>query len=161
MRSHGVWPNSKTGSPYKLIACRLKPLRNLACCNFSSDLGLRSGSPSCRMKVFGARRQLSLPRRVFLPTHGRVVIRHLPHRDAVLHGANHCAEITTHTGFFDDFHDRPAIIARQPPDRLMRAVLARGPAQLALDAFVLIDMGEQVVIQIDSPSIRSSTMRKP
>src|SRR5256885_494009 len=53
----------------------------------------------------------------------------------------------------------PERIARQAPDRLVCAILARGPAQLALDALVLIDVGEQVVVEIEVFPLRDAWER--
>src|SRR5467141_3513469 len=101
------------------------------------------------MEVFRTGRKLAFSRSVVLPTHRRKIVRHALHRDAVLHRTYGSAQIAPDAGFLDDFNDRPAVVARQAPDRLMRAVLARGPAQLALDAFVLVDVREQMVVEIE------------
>ena len=111
------------------------------------------------MELLRPRRELAFPGGVFLPGHRRVVVRHLSHRDALLHRAHRSAQITPNARFLDDLHDGPAIIARQAPDRLMRAVFTRGPAQLALDAFVLIDVREQVVIQVEVFPLRDARER--
>src|SRR2546422_10082475 len=113
------------------------------------------------MKSLGAWRQLPFSRSVLLPRDRRVVIRHALHSNAVLHGTDRRAEIAAHAGLFDDLDNRSAIVPRQAPDRLMRAVLARGPAQLALDAFVLIDVGEQMVVEIELLPLRDSGQSAP
>src|SRR6266568_2067156 len=92
------------------------------------------------MKGLLAGRKFAFTRSIVLPTDRGVVVLHRAHRDALLHGAHRCAKVTPDARFLDDLHDRPAVVTRQPPDRLMRPILACRPTQLTLDAFVLIDV---------------------
>src|SRR6266576_1130510 len=117
--------------------------------NFSCDCLLGAGTPRGGMEVLRPRRKRALTRSVVLPTHCRILIRDLAHRDAILDRADGSAQITPNARFLDDLDHRSAIVARQAPNGLMRAVLAGSPAQLALDALVLIDMREEVVVEIE------------
>src|SRR5262245_16472777 len=100
------------------------------------------------MEVLRSWRQFPLASSILLPRHRRVVVRHFPHGNASLHGAHRRAEIASHARLFDDLdHRSPPVAAWQPPDRLMCAVLTRGPAQLALDARILIDVREQMIVE--------------
>src|SRR5207302_7255215 len=115
------------------------------------------------MKGLGAGRKLSLPRSIVLPAYGRVVILHLSHRNTILHRTHGRAQIAAHAGLLDDLHHRTTFpVSRFPsqtPNGLVRSVLTRRPAQLALDALVLIDVGEQVVVEIEILPLRDAGER--
>src|SRR5206468_6398342 len=116
------------------------------------------------MKLLRTRRQFTFARGVLLPAHRRIIVRHPLHRNAILHRANRRAEIASHTGFLDDLHHWPTFpVSRIPsleaPNSLVGTVLTGGPTQLALDAFVLIDVGEQVIVEIELFPLRDARQR--
>ena len=102
------------------------------------------------MEVFRPGRERSLPRRVLLPRRWRVIVRDLLHRYAPLHRAHVRTEVAPDARLLDDLHDL-AVAALIPADSLMRAVLARRPAQLTFDTLVVVDAGDEVVVGVNSP----------
>jgi hypothetical protein len=77
-----------------------------------------------------------------------------------LYRADRGAQVTPDARLFDDLDNGlPFRVARFPfpvsrfpfqtPDGLVSTVLTSGPAQLALNALVLIDVREQVVVEIE------------
>src|SRR6266566_2822578 len=122
MRTYRFRPDPEARYSCKHVACTCSHSQ-LGVLHFSCSSLLRARSPGCRMKVFRTGRKLSLPRGIVLPTHSRVVVRHLSHRDAVLHGTHRRTEIATHACLLDDLHNRTAAIPLEAPDRLMRAIL--------------------------------------
>src|SRR5438874_885617 len=113
------------------------------------------------MKLLGPGGQFAGAGGVLLPRDGWIVVGDLPHGNAVLNGANQRAEIAPNAGLFDDLdHWTTFPVSRfsslEPPDRLMRAILARRPAQLALNAFVLIDVSQQMIVEIEIFPLRDA-----
>src|SRR2546423_9074643 len=116
------------------------------------------------MKLLGPGGQFACAGGVLLPRDGWIVVGDLPHGNAVLNGANQRAEIAPNAGLFDDLdHWTTFPVSRfsslEPPDRLMRAILARRPAQLALNAFVLIDVSQQMIVEIEIFPLRDARQR--
>src|SRR2546423_15367942 len=106
------------------------------------------------MKFRRPRRQLSSSGGILLPTNRRIVVRNAPHRNTVLYGAHGRAEIAPYARLVDDLDDDVAFAVARfaplvAPNGLMRAVLARRPAQLAVDALVLIELREQMKVEIE------------
>src|SRR2546423_5615447 len=87
---------------------------------------------------------------VLVPGHLRISIGQGNHGDAVIHGANERAKIAPDTFVFFDLGDGLARHAARPKseairiderDRLMRAILTGDVAEIAADAFVVINFG--------------------
>src|SRR5712692_9604341 len=101
------------------------------------------------MEMLRARGELAALGGIILPVDSAEIVRHLPHCDAPLYGTDLRAEVAPDARFVDDLDHRPAVATGVAPDRLMRPVLARRPAQLAVDALRLIDLGDEMIVEIE------------
>src|SRR6476620_2812642 len=100
--------------------------------------------PGGRMHRVSPRRERSLACLVLLPRHRLLAHGERLHRDATLNRAHLRAQIAADARLVNDLDDGAAELARQPADRLVRAVLARRPAELAANAFVLVNRGDEM-----------------
>src|SRR5439155_12104876 len=107
------------------------------------------GRPRRRVKVLRPGRQLAFASRILLPRGGSELVRDFLHRDTVFDRADLAAQVAADTGFVNDLDNRRSIVPLVPPNRLVCAVLARGPAQLAADALVVVDARDQVIVEIE------------
>src|SRR6185503_10649371 len=93
--------------------------------------------------------ELAFAGRVLLPGGRGVLVRDFLHRDAPVHGAHLAAEVAADARFLDDLDHGVAIVASEAPNRLMRPVLAGRPAQLTPDALVVVDAGNEMVVEVE------------
>src|SRR5438067_1339525 len=119
------------------------------------------------MKLLGPGGQFACAGGVLLPRDGWIVVGDLPHGNAVLNGANQRAEIAPNAGLFDDLDHWttfpvsrvPCPISFEPPNSLMGTVLTRRPTQFALDAFILVDVSQEMIVQIEIFPLRDARQR--
>ena len=95
---------------------------------------------------------------IITPAHLSVSVRKGNHGDALIHRADERAKVTTNAlalfdlgnGFARDSAGTQAVPIRiDEGDRLMRAVFTRDVAKIAADTFVVIDLCDAFVIQIE------------
>src|SRR5207248_676000 len=100
------------------------------------------------------------PRSIFLPTYGPVSVLDLPHRNAILHRTHQRAEITPNARFLDYFDHGSTVpvtgFSIEPPNSLMGTVLTRRPTQFALDAFILVDVSQEMIVEIEIFPLRDA-----
>src|SRR5512140_2203972 len=109
-----------------------------------------------------ATRLLKLP-----PTHRRTPSFLLHHRDASRHWADQRTQVAADALVVNDVRYvlrwcARAQICRRPwrdRDALMRAILARDIAQVAADTFLVIDLGDDLVIQVQVAPIHDARQR--
>src|SRR5258708_326373 len=101
------------------------------------------------MEVLRSLRELARAGGDFLPRRALRAVRDLGHRDAALDPAHQRAEVAAHARLVDDLDGVAAVAARVLADGLVRAVLAGGVAQLALDALLVVDLRHGEVVEVE------------
>src|SRR5579859_5394314 len=95
------------------------------------------------VEVLRALRELALAGGDFLPGDALRAVRNLRHRDAALDRAHQRAEVAAHARLVDDLDGVRAVAAPVALDGLVRPVLARDEAQLAVDALLVVDLRDR------------------
>src|SRR5436305_11978424 len=112
------------------------------------------------MKLLRPGGQFACAGGVLLPRDDWIVVGDLPHGNAVLNGANQRAEITPNARFLDYFDHGSTFpvthFSIEPPNSLMGTVLTRRPTQFALDAFILVDVSQEMIVQIEIFPLRDA-----